>query len=195
MMDSKELFDRLKRELDKRARRKEREERKEEEEDMSMTDESSTSSVEASSPGVNRDQRQSSAARKRKPHSGSSRTSRKIIDSSSNLRRSLSSSLYSSMQLPTACLNEHDGCDEAELIARAKRCKEILKLSRKAKEAKSARVKAAENKSLIMWVKPKFELDPTPPDTTLRNDASIISGKCGAIAADVRYHLENNHNS
>ena len=58
------------------------------------------------------------------------------------------------MQLPTACLNEHDGCDEAELIARAKRCKEILKLSQeaKAKEAENARAKAAKNKSLI-WVK------------------------------------------
>ncbi len=154
MMDSKELFERLKRELDKRALLKEQEERGYEgEEDMSMNDESSTSSVEASSPYINRHQRQSSAARKKKPHRGRSRKSHKIIDSP-HLHRSLSSSLYSSMQLPTACLNEHDGCDEAELVARANRCKEILRLSKEAKEA----AEAAKNKRPLIWAKATFEL-------------------------------------
>ncbi len=130
MVETKELFNRLKRELDKRRK--------------------------APSPDINKDHRHSSAARKKKkkPRHGSLslslRTSRKIkgVNSSSS---PLSLSLYSSMQLPTACLNEHDGCDEAELIARAKRCKEILKLSQeaKAKEAENARAKAAKNKSLI----------------------------------------------
>jgi len=159
MVDTKELFNRLKRELDKRRKEREREE----EEEMSMTDESSsTISVEASSPDINMAQRHSSAARRKKPRRGSFRTSRKIIDSSPS---PLSLSLYSSMKLPTACLNEHDGCDEAELIARAKRCKEILKLSQEAKEAEDARVKAAKNKPLV-WAKPTFELVPATPDTT-----------------------------
>ncbi len=160
MVDTKELFNRLKRELDKRRKEREREE----EEEMSMTDESSsTISVEASSSGINMAQRHSStAARRKKPRRGSFRTSRKIIDSSPS---PLSLSLYSSMKLPTACLNEHDGCDEAELIARAKRCKEILKLSQEAKEAEDARVKAAKNKPLV-WAKPTFELVPATPDTT-----------------------------
>ncbi len=130
MVDTIEIFNRLKRELDKRRKEREREE----EDEMSMTDDSSsTSSVEASSPDINKSQRQSSTARRKKARRGSSRSSRKIAIESETSPLSLS--LYSSMQLPTACLNEHDGCDEAELVARANRCKEILRLSKEAKEA------------------------------------------------------------
>ena len=81
----------------------------------------------------------------------------------------LSSSLYSSMQLPTACLNEHDGCDEAELIARAKRCEEIMKLSQQAIDAEAARVKAANIKPLV-WAKSTFEIDSPAADTTTDDD-------------------------
>eukprot|EP00984_Skeletonema_dohrnii_P003914 scaffold1344_cov150-Skeletonema_dohrnii-CCMP3373.AAC.1 len=83
----------------------------------------------------------------------------------------LSSSLYSSMQLPTACLNEHDGCDEAELIARAKRCEEIMKLSQQAIDAEAARVKAANIKPLV-WAKPTFEIDSPAADTNTDDTAA-----------------------
>ena len=53
-----------------------------------------------------------------------------ILEASSS---PMSISLYSSMQLPFGCLAEHDGCDSAELIARAKRCHEILRLSQQVK--------------------------------------------------------------
>ena len=69
------------------------------------------------------------------------------------------------MNLPTACLNEHDGCDDGELLARAKRCEEIMKLSQQAKEAEAARIKAANIKPLV-WAKPTFEIDSTTSDTT-----------------------------
>eukprot|EP00974_Lingulodinium_polyedra_P058587 5641365-Lingulodinium_polyedra.AAC.1 len=52
----------------------------------------------------------------------------------------LSSSLYSSMQ--------QDDFDEAELITRAKRCEEIMKLSQQAIDAEAARVNAANIKPL-----------------------------------------------
>ena len=84
---------------------------------------------------------------------------------SSSSTSPLSSSLYSSMKLPYACLNEHDGCDEAELIARAKRCEEILKLSQQAKEAEAERVRIANIKPLV-WAKPTFELDSDDTDDT-----------------------------
>ncbi len=73
--------------------------------------------------------------------------------------------LYSSMKLPTGCLFEQDGCDETELLARARRCQEIMKLSQQAKEAEAARVKAANIKPLT-WAKPTFELDSTEADAT-----------------------------
>ena len=57
-----------------------------------------------------------------------------ILEASSS---PMSISLYSSMQLPLGCLAEHDGCDDAELIARAKRCHEILRLSQQVKDARS----------------------------------------------------------
>jgi len=60
------------------------------------------------------------------------------------------------MQLPTGCLCEHDGCDEAELLARAKRCQEIMRLSQQATEAEAERVRVANIKPLI-WAKPTFE--------------------------------------
>eukprot|EP00984_Skeletonema_dohrnii_P035346 scaffold35002_cov150-Skeletonema_dohrnii-CCMP3373.AAC.2 len=53
---------------------------------------------------------------------------------------SLASLLYFNMQLPNGCLSEDDGCDDDELVARAMRCQEIMKLSQQAKEAEAARV-------------------------------------------------------
>ena len=103
-----------------------------------------------------------------KPHSETSAsgpTSWKDLSSSSLTSRNVQiSSLYSSMKLPVACLNEHDGCDEAELLARAKRCEEILKLSQQAKEAEAERVRIANIKPLV-WAKPTFELDSAKVDT------------------------------
>jgi len=79
----------------------------------------------------------------------------------------LSSSIYSSMQLPTGCLCEHDGSDQAELLARAKRCLEIMRLSQQVKEAEAARARAANIKPLV-WAKPtfEFELDSSTSHTT-----------------------------
>ena len=77
--------------------------------------------------------------------------------------------LYSSMKLPTGCLFEQDGCDETELLARARRCQEIMKLSQQAKEAEAARVKAANIKPLT-WAKPTFELDSTTADAATVTD-------------------------
>ena len=62
-----------------------------------------------------------------------------ILEASSS---PMSISLYSSMQLPFGCLAEHDGCGDDELVARAKRCHEILRLSQQVKEAEAAGVKA-----------------------------------------------------
>ena len=54
-----------------------------------------------------------------------------ILEASSS---PMSMFLYSSMDLlPRGCLAEHDGCDNAELVARAMRCQEILKLSQQVK--------------------------------------------------------------
>ena len=50
----------------------------------------------------------------------------------------MSRSLYASMQLPRGCLAEYDGCGDDELVARAKRCQEILRLSQQVKEAEAA---------------------------------------------------------
>lgn len=76
----------------------------------------------------------------------------------------LSSRLYSSMKLPAACLNERDGCDEAELIARAKRCEEILRLSKEAALAEAERVRIANIKPLV-WAKPTFDISSSTSDT------------------------------
>ena len=91
----------------------------------------------------------------------------------------LSSSIYSSMQLPTGCLREHDGCDEAELLARAKRCQEIMRLSQQATEAEAERVRVANIKPLI-WAKPTFELGPSTAaaavsDTTAAEETQAAS--------------------
>eukprot|EP00985_Skeletonema_marinoi_P011792 scaffold5602_cov161-Skeletonema_marinoi.AAC.2 len=115
------------------------------------------------------------------PSSSSSSTST-LDDFLSLSPTPLSSSLYSSMQLPTACLNEHDGCDEAELIARAKRCEEIMKLSQQAIDAEAARVKAANIKPLV-WAKPTFEIDSLATDTTTDDD----------VAAADETHAEESH--
>ena len=71
------------------------------------------------------------------------------------------------MKLPTACLNERDGCDEAELIARAKRCQEILRLSEQAALAEAERIRIANIKPLV-WAKPTFDIgsSTTSSDTT-----------------------------
>jgi len=71
------------------------------------------------------------------------------------------------MQLPAGCLREHDGCDETELLARAKRCLEIMRLSQQVKEAEAARARAANIKPLV-WAKPtfEFELDSSTSHTT-----------------------------
>ncbi len=89
-----------------------------------------------------------------------------------------SSSLYSSMKLPTTCLNERDGCDEAELIARAKRCKEILKLSEQAAIAAAEKVRIANIKPLV-WAKPTFGMDSTTADTAAVADETQRERKLG----------------
>eukprot|EP00984_Skeletonema_dohrnii_P035349 scaffold35002_cov150-Skeletonema_dohrnii-CCMP3373.AAC.5 len=116
-------------------------------------------------------------------HSNSSSSTSTLDDFLSLSPTPLSSSLYSSMQLPTACLNEHDGCDEAELIARAKRCEEIMKLSQQAIDAEAARVKAANIKPLV-WAKPTFEIDSPAADTTTNDDVSAAAAAAATAAAD-----------
>jgi len=160
MVETKELFNRLKRELDNR--RKEREQEKEEKM-MTITDENETSSTSSSvdtSSHIDKPKPHPPATGKKKRRHSSLTASLTIIEPSP-----LSLSLYSSMNLPTACLNEHDGCDDGELLARAKRCEEIMKLSQQAKEAEAARIKAANIKPLV-WAKPTFEIDSTTSDTT-----------------------------
>ncbi|KAK1733582.1 hypothetical protein QTG54_015755 [Skeletonema marinoi] len=80
----------------------------------------------------------------------------------------LSSSLYSSMQ--------QDDFDEAEpeLIARAKRCEEIMKLSQQAIDAEAARVNAANIKPLV-WAKPAFEIDSPAADTATDDVAAVLT--------------------
>ena len=164
MVETKELFNRLKRELDNQ--RKEREQ--EEEEEMTIIDGNETSSTSSSvetSSHINKPMRHPPATGTKKPRCSSITESLFVIESSP--LSPLSLSLYSSMNIPIACLNEHDGCDEAELLARAKRCEEILKLSQQAKEDEAARIKAANIKPLV-WANPTFELDSnfTTSDTT-----------------------------
>ncbi|KAK1733284.1 hypothetical protein QTG54_016001 [Skeletonema marinoi] len=119
-----------------------------------------------------REEQDKEEARERiEEHSSSSST---LDDFLSLSPTPLSSSLYSSMQIPTACLNEHDGCDEAELIARAKRCEEIMKLSQQAIDAEAARVKAANIKPLV-WAKPTFEIDSLAADTTDDDDVAAAA--------------------
>ena len=78
----------------------------------------------------------------------------------------LSSTLYSSMQ--------QDDFDEAELIARAKRCEEIMKLSQQAIDAEAARVNAANIKPLV-WAKPTFEIDSPAADTATDDVAAVLT--------------------
>ena len=62
------------------------------------------------------------------------------------------------LTLPIGCLRESDGCDEAELRAREKRCLEIMRLSRQVKkEAERARANKDWNKPLT-WADPTFKL-------------------------------------
>eukprot|EP00986_Skeletonema_menzelii_P000178 scaffold48_cov122-Skeletonema_menzelii.AAC.7 len=160
VVSTKELFDRLISELEKR--RKVHEKDDEEEKKMTMIDETpSSSSLAEASSDINELNLNPPSARRKKPRRSSPSP--------------LSSSLYSSLQLPAACLNEDDGCDEAELLARAKRCEEILKLSQQAKEAEAERIRIANIKPLV-WAKPTFDLDSTTTadieDATA--DASIM---------------------
>jgi hypothetical protein len=160
MVETKELFNRLKRELDNRRKEREQEE---EEKMMTITDENETSSTSSSvdtSSHIDKPKPHPPATGKKKRRHSSLTASLTIIEPSP-----LSLSLYSSMNLPTACLNEYDGCDDGELLARAKRCEEIMKLSQQAKEAEAARIKAANIKPLV-WAKPTFEIDSTTSDTT-----------------------------
>ena len=108
---------------------------------------------------------------------------------SSSSTSPLSSSLYSSMKLPIACLNEHDGCDEAELIARAKRCEEILKLSQQAKEAEAERIRIANIKPLV-WAKPTFELDSDTADT--KDAAAAAAAAADETEAKVETQVDDN---
>jgi len=112
------------------------------------------------------------SASERKPHSScltSNITIKDVNSSSSTASQSspslLSSSMSSSIQLPAGCLCEHDGCDQAELLARAKRCLEIIRLSQQAKEAEAARARCA---------KPTFELDSNTPDAAEVSDTTAL---------------------
>lgn len=105
-----------------------------------------------------------------KPHRGSYPPPKDLYWSSLTPRNDQSYLLYSSMKLPTGCLFEQDGCDETELLARARRCQEIMKLSEQAKEAEAERVRIANIKPLT-WAKPTFELDSTT--TTDASDATV----------------------
>jgi hypothetical protein len=135
----------------------------------SMADETSLSSS-SSSPAdttslLNKPQRYLlPASERKKPRHSSLTANLTKNDTRDSSLSSLPSSIYSSMQLPIECLSEHDGCDEAELLARAKRCQEIMRLSQQAKEAEAARARAANIKPLV-WAKPTFELDSTTADT------------------------------
>mmetsp|Transcript_16 Transcript_16/g.24 ORF Transcript_16/g.24 Transcript_16/m.24 type:complete len:240 (+) Transcript_16:48-767(+) len=108
----------------------------------------------------------------------SSSTLDNFLSISSSSSSALSSSLYSSMKLPTACLNERDGCDEAELIARAKRCEEILKLSKQAAIAEAERVRIANIKPLV-WAKPTFDIDSITADTAAAAEETQAEEKLG----------------
>ena len=88
----------------------------------------------------------------------------------------LSSSLYSSMQ--------QDDFDEAELIARAKRCEEIMKLSQQAIDAEAARVNAANIKPLV-WAKPTFEID-SPAADTATDDVAAAADETQAEESHVK---------
>ena len=83
-----------------------------------------------------------------------------LPSSSSASRDAQISSLYSSMKLPIGCLREQDGCDEAELRARAERCQEIMNLYEQEKKAEAERIRIANIKPLV-WAKPTFDLDST----------------------------------
>eukprot|EP00985_Skeletonema_marinoi_P003830 scaffold1670_cov136-Skeletonema_marinoi.AAC.5 len=69
---------------------------------------------------------------------------------------------------------QQDNFDEAELIARAKRCEEIMKLSQQAIDAEAARVNAANIKPLV-WAKPTFEIDSPAADTATDDVAAVLT--------------------
>ena len=103
------------------------------------------------------------------------RSSSSTVATLQSSQPSLSSSIRSSpLQLPMDCLRESDGCDEAELRAREKRCQEIMRLSQQAKEAEIARAKAA-NIQPLTWAKPTFEL----PSTAAVNVAATAAARLG----------------
>ena len=89
------------------------------------------------------------------------------------------SKLYSSMKLPIGCLREQDGCDEAELRARAERCQEIMNLYEQEKKAEAERIRIANIKPLV-WAKPTFDLD----STTTRADETNAEEETTTQAAD-----------
>ncbi len=94
---------------------------------------------------------------------GSSSSEASSSSNSSKLSQS-SSPCSSPIRLPIGCLrgihDKPDGCDEAELRAREKRCMEIMRLSQQVKKAERARAKAANIKPLT-WAEPTFECGPT----------------------------------
>lgn len=76
-------------------------------------------------------------------------------DSSSS---SPSSRCSSPITLPIGCLRESDGCDESELLARKKRCLEIMRLSRQVKK-KAERAQANKDwNTPLTWADPTFKL-------------------------------------
>jgi len=97
---------------------------------------------------------------------GSSSSEASSSSNSSKLSQS-SSPCSSTISLPIGCLrgihDKPDGCDEAELRAREKRCMEIMRLSQQVKKAERARAKAANIKPLT-WAEPTFECGPTADD-------------------------------
>lgn len=112
-----------------------------------------------------------------------------LPSSSSSASRAVQiSSLYSSMKLPIGCLREQDGCDVAELRARAKRCQEIMNLCEQEKKAEAERIRIANIKPLV-WAKPTFELGSdakadTADDTTAADETKAEEEETTTQAAD-----------
>jgi len=108
---------------------------------------------------------------------GSSSSEASSSSNSSKLSQS-SSPCSSTISLPIGCLrgihDKPDGCDEAELRAREKRCMEIMRLSQQVKKAERARAKAANIKPLT-WAEPTFECGPTAADVNAATN--LLLGK------------------
>jgi len=80
---------------------------------------------------------------------------------------------------------QQDNFDAAELIARAKRCEEIMKLSQQAIDAEAARVNAANIKPLV-WAKPTFEIDSPAADTATHCADETQAEESSEAAREVR---------